>query len=178
MAKLDILNKGNQHDLFELLQNEVLGAIAMHSFTLGFHNIARNKHMSSKFPELRIMFFVLPIVYNMSTMLSFLNSTELYTAIMKEHSIILGLQERANKMAQQTFNALNLAFSKNILDFNNEDNTVVLLKPFTSKKLPLPVSSLITFDNVKKIQDSSYRLGSIFAKKHEKNIQNDLNIQF
>lgn len=100
------------HNLFELMQNDALGVIALHSFTLGYHNIAKNKSNKVFFPRLEYLFFVLPIVYNYSAMLSFLNSNELYTALMKEHSILLGLQERARKMTGQTFDGLNLAFSK------------------------------------------------------------------
>jgi len=166
------------YNLFELMQNDALGVIAVHSFTLGYYNIARNKEGELKFPKLEYLFFVLPIVYNYSSMLSFLNSNELYTALIKEHSIILGLQERAYKMSKQTFNALNIAFSKKILSIDKDNGTIMLLKPYTSKKLILSISSNNSFDSVKQIQDSAYKLGSVFAKKHEKNIQTSLNIRF
>jgi hypothetical protein len=35
-----------------------------------------------------------------------------------------------------------------------------------------------THHTVKRIQDSAHRLGNIFAKKNEKNIQIELNIRF
>lgn len=164
--------------LFELMQNDALSAIALQSFTLGYHTIARNRENESAFPKLGYLFYVLPIVYNYSSMIGFLNSTELYTALIKEPSILLGLQERANKMSAQTFDGLNLAFSKRILSINKEDNTIILLRPFTSKKLTLTIAANNTFDSVKKVQDSAYRLGGIFAKRHDKNIQHDLNIRF
>lgn len=176
--KIFHINSDHSTNLFDLMQNDALGVIALHSFTLGYNLIAKNKQLESKFPKLEYLFFVLPIVYNHSAMLSFLNSNELYTALMKEPAILLGLQERACKMSQQTFDGLNLAFSKKILTINKDSNTIVLLKPFSSKKLILSMASYNTFDSVKQIQDSAYKLGSIFAKKHDKNIQHDLNIRF
>ena len=178
MAKVMNYAKEKIGTLFGLLQNEALSVIAIHSFVLGYNNIARNKEGVIAYPRLQYLFYVLPIVYNMANMNSFLNSTELYTAIMKEPNVILGLQERANKMSVQTFDAINIGFSKKIFDIDKNDFTIFLLRPFTSKKLPLSMSSFKTFDSVKKIQDSAYRLGSIFAKRHDKNIQNDLNIRF
>jgi len=160
------------------MQNDALAVIALHSFTLGYHNIAKNKKNKVAFPLLEYLFFVLPIVYNYSAMLSFLNSNELYTALMKEHTILLGLQERAEKMTEQTFDGLNLAFSKKILSINKENGTIILLRPYTVRKLKLTLSSNNSFDSVKQLQDSAYKLGSIFAKKHDNNIQNDLNIRF
>lgn len=165
-------------NLFELMQNDALSIIALHSFTLGYHTVAKNRKSEVTFPRLDYLFFVLPIVYNYSAMLSFLNSNELYTALMKEHSILLGLQERALKMSVQTFDGLNVAFGKKILSINKENGTITLLKPYTSKKLVLAMSSNNSFDSVKQIQDSAFKLGSIFAKKHDSNIQNDLNIRF
>nr|WP_315422396.1 three component ABC system middle component [uncultured Pedobacter sp.] len=165
-------------NIFELMQNDIIGAIALHSFTLGYHNVAKHKDLEFPFPKLEYIFFVLPIVYNYSSLITFLNSNEVYTALYKEPSIRLGLQERALKMTGQTFNALNIAFSKKILDINTKNFTVSLLKPYTSKKLTLSLAAYKSFDNVKKMQDCACKLGNIFAKRHEKNIQQDLNILF
>ena len=174
------INSGqnSQEGLFDLMQNEALSVIALHSFTLGYHMVARHRENQADFPKLTYMFYVLPIVYNYASMLSFLNSNELYTALIKEHSISLSLQERANKMVFQTFNALNLAFSKKILSIDKRDNRIYILRPYTSKKLMISKSSYLKYDNVKQLQDSAYKLGSIFAKRHEKNIQLDLNVLF
>lgn len=167
-----------QYNLFELMQNDALAVIALHSYTLGYHIIAKNRKNEIVFPKFEYLFFVLPIVYNYSAMLSFLNSNELYTALMKEHSILLGLQERAYKMTEQTYDGLNLAFSKKILNIDKVNGTIILQKPYTTKKLVLAMSTNTSYDSVKQIQDSAYKLGSIFAKKHDRNIQNDLNIRF
>ncbi|WP_346238685.1 three component ABC system middle component [Niabella insulamsoli] len=165
-------------NLFELLQNDALGVIALHSFTLGYHNVAKRKEHKLDFPKLEYMFFVLPIVYNYSSLAIFLSSNEVYTALHKEPTIRLGLQERAAKMAGQTFDAMNVAFSKRILGYQKENATITLLRPFSSNKLILPLSSNSPANSVKKIQTCSYKVGNIFAKRNEKNIQQELNIVF
>lgn len=168
----------HQNNLFDLMQNEALSVIALQSFTLGYHTIARNRSDEVIYPRLAYMFYVLPIIYNYASMLSFLNSNEMYTALLKEPEIVLGLQDRANKMIYQTFDALNLAFSKKILSIDKTNNTILLLRPFTSKKLSLSMTAYKSYDSVKQIQDSAFKLGSVFAKRHDKNIQLDLNIRF
>ncbi len=162
--------------LFALMQNDALGAIAFHSFTLGYNQVAKHKGDKDNFPKLSYMFFVLPIVYNYASMTTFLSSHAIYTALNKDPAIKLGLHSRSLKMSQQTFNGLNVAFSKNILGYNKNDSTIILLRPYTSKKLVLTMGDFKGSTSVKKIQDCSYKLGNIFAKFNEKNIQLDLNI--
>jgi len=168
----------NQNNLFELIQNNVIGTIALHSFTLGFHNVAKNRTGMIQFPRLEYMFFVLPIVYNQNSMETFKSSNELYTVLIKDSSVIIGLQARANKMAKQTFDSLNIAFSKKILNYNELDKSIELLKGFQSKKLVLMLSMNHADNSVKRIQDSAYKLGTIFAKRNPQNIQFELNIRF
>jgi len=167
-----------QTNLFDLMQNSAISAIALQSFTLGYHNVARYKDNIYPYPKLKYMFYVLPIVYNQDSMEIFKSSNELYTALIKNTSIILGLQERANKMSVQTFDGLNLAFSKKVLELNKQSGTIELLKGFQSKKMTLVLSMNNTYNSVKKIQDCAFKLGSIFAKRNEKNIQLELNIRF
>lgn len=167
-----------ENNLFDLMQNTALSTIALHSFTLGYYNLAKNRDGAISFPRLEFMFFVLPIVYNYNSMEIIKSSNELYTALLKDTSITLGLQERANKMSKQTFNGLNLAFSKNILTYNNSNKTIELLKGFQTKKIILPLSMNNSDNSVKKIQDSAFKLGSIFAKRNPQNLQFELNIRF
>lgn len=164
--------------LFDLIQNDALGAIALHSFTFGYHSIAKNKSDRLPYPKLEYMFYVLPLVYNYTSLTTFLKSTEVYTALNKEPSIRLGLQARSQKMARQTFNGLNIAFSKKILSFKREDYTIILLEQFAKRKLILTSDDNQSYTSVKQIQDCASRVGSIFAKVNEKNIQIDLNIKF
>lgn len=167
-----------KNNLFSLMQNSAISTIALHSFTLGYNNVAKNKKNRKSFPRLEYTFFVLPIVYNHESRKTFGSSNELYTALINNKSVSLGLQERAGKMAQQTFDGLNLAFSKNILNYNREHKTIGLSRGFQTKKMILPISMMYSENSVKQIQDCAYKLGGIFAKKDEKSIQIELNIKF
>ncbi|WP_139957374.1 three component ABC system middle component [Flavicella sediminum] len=161
--------------LYDIMQNTALSALACHSFTLGYHKVARNKVNTQNYPPLKYFFFILPIVYHKDTRSTFKSSRELHNAILKNQEIILGLQSRANKMTPQTFDALNIAFSKNILTYNNKN--IELMRGFSSKLIKIE-SSLGRENITKSIQDSAYKLGNIFAKNAEKNIQLELNIRF
>lgn len=164
------------NNLFDLLQNTAVGAIALHGFTLGYHNVAKHKDGMLRFPKLGYCFYVLPIVYNQDAMDTFKSSNELYTVILKNNSIMLGLQERAIKMSQQTFDSLSLSFSKKILSINKLHGTIEIERGFQVKKLPLPLKMNDENNSVKKIQDCAFKLGSIFAKRNENNIRFELNI--
>ena len=171
------MNRVRQKKEFDLMQNVALGALACHSFILGYYKVARHKNNKYSYPKLDYMFYVLPIVYHKDTMETFKSSYQLYTAISNNKEVVLGLQERANKMVQQTFDSLNLAFSKKIIGYNSDKKTVELLYGYMSDKI-LISANLGSENKVKKIQDSAYKLGNIFAKNDEKNIQLELNIRF
>jgi len=168
----------SDESLFSILQNSALSAIALHSFTLGFHNVAKGRENDILFPRLEYMFYVLPIVYNHNSMETFKSSNELYSALTKNSSIVLGLQERAYKLTKRTFNGLNIAFSKKILGYNKKDKTVELMPGFKSKKFTLMLSMNSSENSVKMIQDSAFKLGAIFAKRNPEIIQFELNIRF
>ncbi len=167
-----------KRNLFDLMQNEVISAIALHSFTLGYYNIAKHKDEFNPYPPLNFLFYILPIVYNADSLDVFKSSHELYSAITKDQAIVLGLQDRANKLSQKTFDGLNLAFSKKMLTINKANNTIEVLHGYKSKKLPLYVSMSSSENSVKRIQDCAYRLGGMFAKRNPINIQLELNIKF
>lgn len=167
-----------QVNLFRILQNVAIGSIALHSFTLGYYKLAVNRKEIDVYPRFEFMFYVLPIIFNKSAMQTFRSSNHLYTALFENKSIVLDLQERANKMAEQTFDSLNLSFSKKILGYNKNDGTIEIQKGFKTNKLPLTSSMQSNDHSIKMIQDSAYKLGSIFAKKDEKALQIDLNIRF
>lgn len=162
--------------LFDLFQNSVLGAIALHSFTLGYYGVAKHKHPDSPYPTLNYFFYVLPIVYNKNAMETFRGSNELYSVLLKEKSIVIELQDRANKMSRKTFDGLNMAFSKKMLLLNEKDKTIELGVGFQSKKLTLPLGLNTKDNSVIKIRDCAFKLGAIFAKRDIRNIQFELNI--
>ncbi|WP_378185892.1 three component ABC system middle component [Aquimarina sp. W85] len=166
-----------EFNLYDIMQNTAISALACHSFILGYNKVAKQKKEKLNFPKLKYLFFVLPVVYHKDTREVFKSSNELYTAILNNKEMILGLQNRANKMSPQTFNALNLAFSKKIIEYNKVDKSVELLYGFRSHKISI-TSSFGRENIVRTIQNSAYKLGHIFAKNSEKNIQLELNIRF
>lgn len=164
------------NNLFDLLQNTVLGTMALHAFTLGYYKVSKNKRPDDPFPPLSYFFYVLPIVYNKKAMETIKGSNDLYSAILKDSSIVLELQERANKMSGKTFESLGLAFSKNILELNADKKYIEIGKNFRLNKLPTILDKEASDNSVKKIQDCAFKLGSIFAKRDIRNIQIELNI--
>lgn len=165
-------------NLFDLIQNSAISALALHSFALGYNKVSKGKNEHIQFPRIEYTFFVLPIVYNNNAMEIFKSSDQLYTAISKDHSITLGLQERAQKMSEQTFNGLNVAFSKKILSYNSDNKTIEIMPGFKTERIKFHDQNLGTENSIKKIQLTAYKLGSIFAKKNKRNIQIELNINF
>lgn len=167
-----------QMNLFEIMQNPAIGAIALHSFVLGFYKMSKGRHAENVYPTLRHTFYVLPIAYNAYTLNAINNSNQLYTAIHNNNMFSVNLQDRANSMSEQTFAGLNLAFNKLILTYNKANETVELMEGFASKKIMLNTTTDGGSNNLKKIQDCSYKLGGLFAKTDPKNIQIKLNIRF
>jgi hypothetical protein len=167
-----------KYDLFDLLQNSVLGAMALHSFTIGYHGVSKNRELQQVFPRLNYFFYVLPIVYNKRALEVVKGSNELYTVLSKDSTIILELQDRANKMSAMTFSCLNMAFSKGLLTLNKDEGTIELGSVSRGNKIPIPLDFDYETNSVKKIQDCAQKLGAIFAKRDIKNIQFELNIKF
>jgi hypothetical protein len=165
-------------NLFDLMQNSAISALALHSFVLGYNRVSKGKNQRIQYPRIEYLFFVLPIVYNQSALEAFKSSEQLFTAISKNNSIILGLQDRANKMSCQTFDGINLAFSKKILTYNNLDKTIEPLHGYKAQKIQYQKESVGSDNSVRKIQITAYKLGAIFAKRNQKNIQIELNINF
>lgn len=131
----------NKDTIFDLMQNSVVGAIAMHSFTPGY-NIAKNREGENKFPSASFFFYVLPIVYNEKAINTVKSCYDLYSVMLKEKSMILGLQHLATSRTGKTFSSHNMAFSKKILLPNLETGTIDLQKGFLYKKLPLSGSAI------------------------------------
>jgi hypothetical protein len=159
-------------NFFDIYQNTALSIISIHSFVLGYNNVAKHKINKHDFPPLKYIFFVLPIIYDIKTMKSVKN--ELFTTLTKNKEFTLDLQEKAQKMSSQTMEALNLGFSKNIISIDNNFNVIIQNKYNTELTKKLKFSN----DIISNIQTYSKRLGGIFAKKDEKTLQLQLNIIF
>lgn len=104
----------------------------------------------------------------------FKTSTSIAKVLDKNRAINIGLQDRAIKMVQQTYDGLNLAFSKKILTIDKEFMTIELLSPYEKKVLPLIKDNI----SIREMQKSASRMGNIFAKTDERTLQSVLNIRF
>lgn len=160
-------------NLFDVLQNSTLGAIAIHSFILGYNNVAKHKEEKCNYPKIDYLFYVLPIIYDYKSLKSI--KYKLDTSIYENKELTLGLQNKAEKMSKQTLDSLNMGFSKLIFKLNKENYTVELTDDCNKD-----ITSLMKLSNetIKDIQIISKRLGNIFAKRDEKKIQIELNIRF
>ena len=165
------------YNLFDVLQNNAVSMIAIHSFILGYKNVVLNKNNGKDTePSFGSLFYILPIVYGESSLKSFKSSYELYTALSKDKSITLGLQERAQKMSSQTLDGINLGFSKNIFTYNKKNHTIDLNEKFNS--ISILNTMKISNSFMKEVRTASFRLGNIFAKKDDKMLQITMNIRF
>mgnify|MGYP001182223995 FL=1 len=116
-----------ERNLYDYIQNISVSSIALHSFVLGYHNVAIHRDsMFSVYPKIEYVFFVLPIIYHKKSMEVFKTSTSIAKVLDKSRAINIGLQDRAIKMVQQTYDGLNLAFSKKILTIDKEFMTIEL----------------------------------------------------
>jgi hypothetical protein len=160
-------------NLFDILQNPTIGVIAIHSFIIGYNNVAKHKEGKNDFPSLNQLFYILPIIYDINAMKSVKN--ELYTTLTENKTLTLELEERARKMSGQTFESLNLGFSKLIFKLKSENFTVEINEEYNKVLLDM---MKIRVQSLRDIQIYSKRLGNIFAKKDEKKLQIDLKIRF
>jgi len=160
-------------NLFDILQNPAIGVIAIHSFILGYNNVAKHKEDKNDYPSLNQLFYILPVIYDISAMKSIKN--ELYTTLTENKNFTLELEERARKMSGQTFESLNLGFSKLIFKLNRENFTIEIEKDYNKNILDM---MKISTESLRNIQTYSKRLGNIFAKKDEKMLQKAFQIRF
>lgn len=161
-------------NLFGLIQNPIISSIALHSFVSGYNNVTLNRDAELKYPKLEYLFYVLPIVYHQRSLDIFVSARSMHRALERDNSITIGLQERALKMVAQTYEGLNLSFSKNLLTINKSNVTIELVN--TIKRIPLP-NKMVNYDLLK-IQRCANQLGYIFAKTDDRNLQLYLNIRF
>ncbi|RYM34762.1 hypothetical protein ERX46_05150 [Brumimicrobium glaciale] len=163
-------------DLFDILQNTTIGVIAIQSFILGYNAVTKDSKSKTISPHINHLFYVLPIVFENSSVETFISSRELYTAISKDKTLTLGLQELANKMSTQTFDSLNLGFNKGIFTLDKKSMRIGITEKYQNKsilnKMKIPDQY---FGDIRK---ASFRLGNIFGRKDEKMLQLTLNIRF
>lgn len=135
---------------YEIIQNSALGAVAIWEFTKEYYQNADK----TKGPIILLSLLVLPIVFNKQAVENLRRRHKkggLLKALSENATIFIGLQERMEKMCDQTFESINIAFASGLLTFNEENAQLLPVR--------MSGSSMYTNDQVKDILATSKKLG-------------------
>jgi hypothetical protein len=115
---------------FLIIQNDLLGALSIHSFTKEFC-----KEKGSVGPTLPLIMPLLPLVFNERCRNSLVDvkritKSRFLTTLAESRDIPVGLQKRMIEMSDQTMHSLNLAFSLNLLSYETIKGEI-----FATKKI-------------------------------------------
>lgn len=139
---------------FDIVQNNLLGSLALWTFAKEFYERKQKKDG----PPLPFALPILPLVFNQRAVQSIATKQfegGLFRAVAEDRAIPVGLQDRMEAMADQTFQSLNRAFSAGLLRYDSA----------TFQLIPVRTSSphQIIDDELKAIMATSKRLGIWFA---------------
>jgi hypothetical protein len=114
---------------FLIIQNNLLGALSIHSFTKEF--CKENKDELG--PTLPLIMPLLPLVFNERCRDSLvgvkrITQSRFLTTLADSRDIPAGLQKRMEEMSDQTMDSLNFAFSLNLLSYENEKGELYVVK--------------------------------------------------
>jgi hypothetical protein len=156
-------------DEFDIIQNNLLGAHAFREFVKYYE-----MYSAGDSPDLILFFPLLPILFNnhFTTQISKKHFHETSLIIVKIENAVLfsNLQERMEKMTNQTFSSLNVAFSLNLLRYNSAEAKIELgIKTNPSFSLAKNYSEIIL---------ASKRLGAWFGQLSTSEILKTLEIKF
>lgn len=156
---------------FSIIQNHALGALALHGFTKTFYNV-KDK---TEGPSLSLLMPVLPLVFNKRccdaiSAINRVTHQRFFTILSEHREIPVGLQHRMEHMADQTLQALNIAFKKRLLHFNPENGQII-----PSVRVSIPTFSYRDNQN---ILISARVLGNWFAHYPIEQLCLSLNIHF
>lgn len=157
---------------YEIMQNNALGALALSGFTIEYY---KNKNNICG-PTLPILMPVLPMVLHEDTALTLHKKHKqggFYKSIYENRMISIGLQQRMEAMANQTFQALNFAFASKILNYDNSTNQIVPLRRTSPLKL---INS--SYVEIRRIIKAAERLGYWFSEMELEQISIALNLRW
>jgi len=154
---------------YDIIQNIGIGAVVLHQFVKSYYAAQHNLNG----PGIALAMPVLPILYNERFLNAICNRNlegGFYNALTDVRELPAGLQERMESMADQTFEALNLAFAGKMLTYNKELNELL---PVSRARKPQIIS-----DDIKKMIRGADRLGYWFSSLSFEQICIYLKIQF
>ena len=152
------------------IQNSVISALSLYTFTKEYFE--SKSRMEG--PILPLIMPILPIVLNKESARDLSNNQRRYSSFFNSLSdnrfIPVGLQERMVGMAEQTFKALNVAFSTKLLTYDKNN----------SQFIPISKTSVPRLNNKSNLEilKASKLLGFWFANLSIEDVLISLNITF
>ncbi|WP_437323563.1 three component ABC system middle component [Sorangium sp. So ce381] len=159
-----------EHDL---VQNAALGATALWSFARGYMDRAEGREG----PELPTCIIVLPMVYHRRTATTIHRmraDSGLLKALHDNPELIAGLQRRLEALATRSLQALNVAVSSSLLEWDH----ATPWPRVTPKRKTLPPELQSGQDDVATILGAAKRLGWWFAAEDVVSICLRLGVRF
>lgn len=157
---------------YEIMQNNALGALALSAFTIEFYKNTNNM----RGPTLQVLMPVLPMVLHEDTALTLHNKKKqggFYRSVYENRAISVGLQQRMQSMADQTFQALNFAFASKLLNYDASSHQVI------PQRRTSPLKFLKTnYIETRRILSASERLGYWFSEMGVEQIAIILNLRW
>lgn len=153
---------------YDVIQNAVISSLAFHSFAIGYYSVASKRNNKESSPHIKYFFYVLPLIYHEDSLNHFYKTNNLHVVLNSYPQIATQLQHRSNKMSKQTFDALNIAFSYGLLQFEKETLLIKLVRK-------TPLNNFVTSD-VQRLLTGSRKLGFLFAKTPDQTLRLRLNI--
>lgn len=154
------------------MQNNALGALALSEFTIEFYKNTKN----IRGPTLPVLMPVLPMVLHEDTALTLYRKHKqggFHRSISENRAISVGLQQRMQSMADQTFQALNFAFASRLLYYDESSTQIYPLKCTSLLKLIKP-----HYEEIKRILKAAGRLGYWFSEMNLEQISILLNLRW
>jgi hypothetical protein len=155
---------------FDIVQNNLLGAIAINSFSKEYY-ISKEKIKGVPLP---LIFAVLPIVFNEDSSnkinLNQKRITSFFKTLAEDKLIPIGLQKKMEQMFDQTIKSLSISFSLRLIKYDPINSEII---PSIGIQLP----RLNYSDNIK-IAHTSGILGYWFGKLTFEEICVALKIEF
>lgn len=154
---------------FTAIQNEALGATILWTFCRHY----ADNDTAGNGPQLPLLMPVLPLIFNARATSSLFRRNlvgGLFKAVTEDRTLMLGLQDRMEKMSGQTFGAINLGIAAGILAYDSDSARIISINRFKPEGL--------SFGDANKMRYAAKRLGVWFATMQTSQVALLLRISF
>ena len=160
--------RSNPEDVtFSAIQNSALGAVILWEFCLHYE---KEKQAG---PTLLLVMPILPLIFNAhatSAIFKRKMSGGLFRAINEDRSLVAGLQSRMVKMADQTFESINLGLASGLIGYDSESAKLATIR----KSVP----DGFDYSDAENMRFAAKRLGIWFADLPIDQLSFMLNLRF